>query len=294
MSLLVRPMREADLPACEAITRTAYHAVDRATYQRSWPDPEPRPESGRQAWLAKSRHKLATDPGGCWVAEEDGEVLGLVSSLRRELMWILCSFAVAPQAQGRGLGALLLDAALRYGDGCLRGMFTATQDQGALRRYRLAGFDLHPQMMLWGTIERATLPGVQHVREGTASDRDLCDSLDRRTRGAAHGPDHAVLAEQHRLVVMDHSTGQGYAYVAADGGVQCLAADSRKAARALLWESLATSTPERPVEVPRITSANQWALDVAVAARLEVHPRGFLATRHLKPPAPYIAHSTFL
>ena len=294
MTLLVRPMRAEDLPSCEGITRTAYYEVDRASYQRSWPDPAPRSEAGSADWLAKSRHKLSTDPGGCWVAEEDGVVVGLTTSLRRELMWILCSFAVAPHAQGRGLGTLLLDAATHYGDGCLRGMFVASQDQGALHRYRKAGFDLHPQMVLWGSVSRALLPAVPHVREGTAGDRDLCDSLDRRTRGAAHGPDHALLAQQFRLLVMDHGVGQGYAYVSRTGGVQCLAADSRRAALALLWESLAASDPDTPVEIPRVTAANQWALDVATAARLEIHPRGFLATRHLKPPAPYIPHSTFL
>lgn len=294
MSLLVRPMRADDLAACEAITRAAYFEVDRATVQRSWPDPTPRSEAGRADWLAKSRHKLATDPGGCWVADEDGVVVGLVTSLRRDLLWILCSFAVTPGAQGRGLGTLLLDAATHYGDGCLRGMFVASQDQGALHRYRRAGFDLHPQMVLRGSVSRAVLPVVPHVREGTAADRDLCDSLDRRTRGAAHGPDHALLAEQLRLIVIDHPTGQGYAYVGRTGGVQCLAAESRRAAVGLLWESLAATDPDIAVEVPRVNAANQWALDVATAARLEIHPRTFLATRHLKPPAPYIPHSTFL
>lgn len=294
MTLLVRPMQEDDLPACEAITRDAYFGVDLATHQRSWPEPTPRSGTARADWVAKSRHKLSTDPDGCWVAQEDGVVVGLATSLRRELMWILCSFAVAPGAQGRGLGTLLLDAATHYGDGCLRGMFIASQDQAALHRYRKAGFDLHPQMVLWGRVARHLLPAIKHVREGGTADRDLCDSLDRRTRGAAHGPDHAFLAERFRLVVMDHPTGQGYAYLSPTGGVQCLAADSRRAARALLWESLAASDPETPVEVPRVTAANQWALDVATAARLEIHPRGFLATRHLRPPAPYVPHSTFL
>lgn len=294
MTLLVRPMQGDDLAACEAITRAAYHEVDRATVQRSWPDPAARSEAGRADWLATSRHTLTTDPGGCWVAEEDGVVVGLATSLRRELMWILCSFAVAPEAQGRGLGTLLLDAATRYGDGCLRGMFIASQDQGALHRYRKVGFDLHPQMVLWGSVSRAVLPAVAHVREGTAADRDLCDSLDRRTRGAAHGPDHALLAQQCRLIVIDHPTGQGYAYVSRAGGVQCLAAESRRAAASLLWESLAATDPDTPLEIPRVSTANQWALDVATAARLEIHSRNFLATRHLKPPAPYIPHSTFL
>ena len=91
---------------------------------------------------------------------------------------------------------------------------------------------------------------------------------------------------------MDHTTGQGYAYVSPSGGVVCLAADSRKAARALLWEALASSSPDVAVEVSRVSPANTWALDVAVAAGLEIHAHGFLATRHLRPPAPYIPHST--
>ena len=149
-----------------------------------------------------------------------------------------------------GSARLLLDAATRYGDGCLRGMFVASQDQGALHRYRRAGFDLHPQMVLWGSVARAVLPVVPHVREGTATDRDLCDSLDRRTRGAAHGPDHALLAGQFRLILIDHGARQGYAYVGKAGGVQCLAADDRRTARLLLWESLAASEPDVPVEIP--------------------------------------------
>lgn len=294
MSTLIRPMRTDDVPACEALTRTAYFEVDRRTHQRSWPDPRPRSAAGTADWIAKTTHKLATDPDGCWVADVDGAVLGLATSLRRELMWILCSFAVAPEAQGRGLGRQLLARAMEHGAGCLRGMFIASQDQGALRVYRAAGFDLHPLMVLWGQVARADLVGVRHVREGDESDVDLCDSLDRRTRGAAHGPDHVLLGRQFRRIVMDHTTGQGYAYVSATGGVACLAADSRRTARALMWEALASSNPDVPVEIGRISPANAWALDVAMAARLEVHPRNFLATRHLRPPTPYIPHSTFL
>lgn len=228
------------------------------------------------------------------MADLDGTVVGLATSLRRELMWILCSYAVAPGLQGQGVGHRLLTAAMEHGAGCLRGLLVASHDQGALRLYRQAGFSLDPMMLVWGHVARADLPGVRHVREGHTSDLELCDSLDRRTRGAAHGPDHHLLGRQFRRIVMDHSSGQGYAYVTTTGSVQCLAADSRKAARALLWEALASSRPDVPVEIGRVTAANGWALDVAMAARLEVHTRNFLATRHLRPPAPYIPHSTFL
>ena len=55
-----------------------------------------------------------------------------------------------------------------------------------------------------------------------------------------------------------------------------------------------TSDPEVPVEIGHVTAANQWAIDVGMAARLERHQRGSLALRTLAPPAPYLHHGSFL
>lgn len=292
--VVIRPMREADLEALHEISDTTFLELDQRTYQRAWPDPTRRSPAAREAWLLRQRHFLATDPDGCWVAERAGQVVGFATSYNRELMWILASFNVASGHQGVGIGTQLLGAAMYHGRGCLRGMLAASEDQGALRRYRQAGFSLHPQFLLQGYVDRSALPVVDHVREGTAGDRDLLDSLDRRTRGAAHGDDHEVLGRLFRLLVVDRTTGSGYAYVDDSGAPVLLAATSRKVASQLLWEALAASTPEKPVAVAHVTSANEWALDVAMAARLGVHVRGHLGLRHLKPPAPYLHHGTFL
>ena len=61
-------------------------------------------------------------------------------------MWILATYAVRPGLQGQGIGKALLAAALHHGRGCLRGMLSASADPKAVRRYRAAGFSLHPQM----------------------------------------------------------------------------------------------------------------------------------------------------
>jgi GNAT superfamily N-acetyltransferase len=290
----IRPMRPDDVEACERISSTAFHELDLRTYQRAWPDPQPRPPERRQRWHARTHHLLATDPGGCWVAEADGEVVGFATSSVRELMWILASYAVRPQLQGRGLGRALLEAALHHGRGCLRGMLNASEDPQALRRYATSGFRLHPQMLLRGTVERSLLPVVRHVREGTPGDRDLLDSLDRRTRGAAHGPDHEVLGRELRLLVTDRPAGSGYAYVDGSGAPVLLAATDRRAATALTWEGLAASDPDVPVEIGHVSAANDWAVDLATRARLEIWSRGFLALRRMKEPAPYLPHPTFL
>ena len=235
---------------------------------------------------------LRTDPGGCWVAEVDGEMIGCATSLTRELMWILSTYVVRPGLQGQGIGKALLAAALHHGRGCLRGMLSASADAKAIRRYRAAGFSLHPQMYLSGSVDRTAIPVVEKVRDGSAGDFELMDSIDRRVRGAAHGPDHALLLEMFRLVVSDTSTGSGYAFHAADGMPALLAATNRRTAARLLWECLAASGES--VRVPHVTAANEWAIDVGLAARLDLVQEGYLALRDMRPPAPYLHHGSLL
>src|SRR5262249_12240608 len=153
---------------------------------------------------------------------QDDRLIGVVVSFLREKMWLLASYAVVPDAQGLGLGRALLAPALEYGRGSLRGMLHASRDPKALRRYHDAGFRFPPQMFLRGTPDRSRMPVVEKVREGSESDLDWMDSVDRQTRGAAHGVDHAVLMRQYRLVVSETSSAQGYAYL--DDGVALLAA----------------------------------------------------------------------
>ncbi|WP_200948142.1 GNAT family N-acetyltransferase [Nocardioides sp. Soil774] len=291
---VVRPMREDDLEAFADITATSYYEVDARTFQRAWPDPVRRPPARNGAWISRTRAALRTDAAGCWVAEVDGEVVGGAVSRVRELMWILASFAVTPAHQGRGIGTQLMAASMHHGRRCLRGMFAASADPGAVRRYRLAGFDLHPQMLLSGVVDRSAIPVVERVREGSSTDIDLLDSIDRRTRGAAHLSDHELLLAQFRLAVIDDTTGSGYAYVDTDGAPALLAATNRRTAARLMWEALASSTPGAQVSVHHITAANAWALDVGLAARLAIHQNGYLCVRHMSPPAPYLHHGSLL
>jgi hypothetical protein len=239
-------------------------------------------------------HLVRHDPGGCWVAEDRHGTLGTALSLRRDLTWILAAFAVRPGLQGRGVGRQLLDAAMTYGAGCLRAMLAAGDDPAALRRYRLAGFELHPMMALAGPVPREVLPVVDRVREGSAGDVDLMDSVDRRVRDAAHGVDHEVLLATHRLLVVDRPTGSGYAYVEPGGGPALLGATSRRIAADLLWETLAQSEPGRPVSIRRVTAANQWALDVGLSCRMELSSQGYLGVQQLRPPAPYLPSGALL
>ncbi len=285
-------MRPEDVVPAERLSAEGYHEVDLRLARRSDPEPQPRSPERAGQWVDRTLHLVRTDPGGSWVAEVDGEMVGFATSFNRELMWILASFVVRPGLQGQGLGKALLAAALHHGRGCLRGMLSASADTRAIRRYRAAGFSLHPQMYLTGTVDRSAIPVVEKVRDGSAADFELMDSLDRRLRGAAHGPDHPLLLGMFRLVVSDTSTGSGYAYHAADGTPALLAATNRRTAARLLWECLA-ATDGRAL-VPHVTAANEWAIDVGLAARLDLVQEGYLALRDMRPPAPYLHHGSLL
>lgn len=288
-------MRVEDVPAVSEVSAEGFHELDARTLPRDRPVPPRRTREQATGWELRARHLLGTDPAGCWVAEDAaGHVVGYAISFTRELLWVLASYVVRPGSQGRGTGAQLLLAAAHHGRGCLRGMLAASADPRAARRYRLAGFDLHPQMVLGGHVDRAALPVVAHVRDGGEGDRDLLDSVDRRARGAAHGPDHAVLGRLHRLVVVDRPAGQGYAYVDATGAPVLLAATTRRTASDLAWEALASSRPDVAVSVDHVTAANQWMVDVGLAARLSLGQRGYLGLRGMRPPTPYLHHGSLL
>jgi GNAT superfamily N-acetyltransferase len=287
-------MSPGDVPAVERLTDEGFYELDQRTLPRGWPEPARRTAAKAAAWRLRVEHMLRHDPGGCWVAEDRHGIVGVAVALKRDLTWILATFVVRPDLQGRGTGRQLLEAALTHGRGCLRGMLAASADPRAARRYRQAGFALHPTMQLTGPVDRDLLAVVDRVREGTAGDIDLMNSVDRQVRDSAHGVDHELLTSMYRFVVVDRTTGSGYAYVEPGGGPYLLAATNRRTATDLLWETLAASTPGEPVTIGRVTPSNEWAIDVGMAARLDLHHHGYLALRHMKPPAPYLPSGHFL
>jgi GNAT superfamily N-acetyltransferase len=292
--VVIRPMRADDVPAVERLTDEVYVDLDRRTHRVHWPEPAPRTAEGSALWVRRVAHLAATDAGGCWVADAGGAVVGAALATRRDTMWLLSTLAVARGRQGQGIGRQLLEAASTHGRNCTTAMLLASEDPLALRRYRLAGFDLHPTMLVWGKVSRDVLPVVEHMRQGGVGDIDMMNSVDRQTRGSAHGPDHEFLSQQYPLVVVDRPSGSGYAYLKAGGGPYVLAATNRRLARDLLWEALAASDPDVPMSAEIITPGNAWAVDVGMAARLELHVRNYLAVRNMRPPTPYLPSGFFL
>jgi GNAT superfamily N-acetyltransferase len=289
--VLLRPLRddEEDAEAVRVVSAAAFGS------SRVFAVPD---DPGRAArHRERNRHLARTDPGGCWLAvdEVSGMPVGAVLSLRREGTWGLSTFVVLPEAQGRGVGRELLAAAMLYGRGCLRGIICGSHDSRAAATYRRAGFALHPAMRLTGPVDKASLPAPDGaVHEGSAKHRDLMDSVARRTRGGAHGPDHDQLLRDCALLVVDDLAGSGYCYLRPDGRVELLAATSRRLATRLLTAALLTLPDGTPAYVSGLTADQQWALDVGLTAGLDITNAGYICLRGMRPPAPYVPSGEFL
>ncbi|MDT0310480.1 GNAT family N-acetyltransferase [Streptomyces sp. DSM 44917] len=268
----------------------------RAVADAAFGRPPEQDERRRVRFTRRVRHLAVTDPHGCWLAEDDaGRPVGAALASRREGLWGLSLLAVVPGAQGKGVGGGLLRQAVAYARGTLRGMICARPHPGAARLYRRAGFSLHPSMRMTGNVDRAglVLPDGPAI-EGGAAHRSLMDSVDRRLRGGAHGPDHEELLRHCRVVVADDLAGSGYAYVDDEGAVALLAATSRRIAVRLLTSALLSLPAGSPATLRHLTAEQEWALDVGLAAGLDLSADGYLCLRGMRPPSPYLPSAEYL
>jgi GNAT superfamily N-acetyltransferase len=271
----------------------AVHDVSVVTFQdleaRFHQPPSPPPPSA--APLTRFEHLIATDPGGAWVAEEAGEIVGAALAIDREGVWGLSLLVVLPGRQSSGIGRALLERARGYADGGRRGaIILASPDHRALRAYARAGFEMHPCMDAEGRPDVAAPP--PGVRDGDDRDLPLTEAVDRAVRGTVHGSDIAAfLRAGRRLLVVP---ARGYAVLGPDS-VSLLAALDEEAARDLLLAALAAAPPDKDYRVEWITSAQQWAVRPVLDAGLVLKPGGAVFVRgELGPLTPYLPSGAYL
>lgn len=288
----LRPLAPEDVPAADEMAFASLRECARV-YEHASDFPERTPElveRGRR----RIQHLQATDPAGAWVAVDGSDVVGVALSLRREAMWFLSLLAVDTSRQAAGIGARLLDASLRTSTGAGASWILATIDPKALRRYALAGFAPHAGFAATGALDRSLLPAGLGVRDGDlAADGELVEDVVTSLRGAPYGPDiEAITRYECALVVAESGGDRGFCWLSARG-VFTLGATSDALARRLLWEALArATTPE--VTVDWLTADQQWAVDVALAARLSLRPGGASCRRTTAGPlTPYLPSGAF-
>jgi GNAT superfamily N-acetyltransferase len=276
-------MEPADAEAVYAVSLAAFHDLE----VRLGEDPEPAvPHTGAAHRIGRLQR---TDPGGAWVAERGGEIVGGALGIVREGVWGLSLLVVRPDAQSSGAGRELLARAYEYGNGARGRIVLASRDTRALRAYARLGLQLHPAV---AAVGRARMDAPPDIRPGSTDDLPLTAAVDRHVRGAAHGEDIlAMLASGNRLLVLPE---RGYALLRG-AELRLLAAFDDDSAAALLRGCLAATDGER-CAVEFITSAQNWAVGPCLEAGLELRAEGgavFLGG-DVGPFAPYLPNGTYL
>ena len=125
---------------------------------------------------------LALSPQGCFAAEEDSRVVGILSTTSYDHLAFLGAVIVSPEVRGRGLGRLLMQAALMHL--ASKGVETVRLNAylNAVPFYERLGFHREYEIVRW----RANLARSDAVAASGAKHEDLDDlaAFDARFFGA--------------------------------------------------------------------------------------------------------------
>jgi GNAT superfamily N-acetyltransferase len=275
-------MRPEDVPAA--------HALAAAVLGAGRP---PETEAMRRRAERRIAHLQQTDPGGAWVAEAGGEVVGLALALVREGIWALSLFGVAEAFQSRGIGRELLEASFGHGADARGHLILSTESPAAMRRYARLGLDLRPCVAAAGIVDRARLPATDGVVDAGAAGIPVADAIGRAVRGAGHGRDLPVALEDasSRLLLFED---RAFAWVR-DERIMLLAALDDAAATRVLNGALAATPPGATVSVDFLTAGQDWAVRACLDAGLVLSPDGPLFTAgDVGPLRPYVPSGAYL
>jgi GNAT superfamily N-acetyltransferase len=251
-------------------------------------------EQLRERKLRRIGHLLETDPGGAWVADRDGRVVGVALALLREGLWGFSLYAVSQSEQGRGVGRRLLDASLAYGDGARGYLVLSTERPAAMRRYSRAGLDLRPCVAAAGIPDLARVPDAAgRVEDAGTAGIAIADAIGREVRGAGHGRDLPRFLESgSRLLLFED---RAFAVLAPGGRIVLVAARDEHAAQAVLWGAIAAAPPGATIAVDFLSAGQQWAFPVVLDAGLALSPDGPIFTRgDVGRLAPYLPSGAYL
>jgi GNAT superfamily N-acetyltransferase len=278
----IRPLRDGDVVAAEEVSATAVYgsAVDRspALVLR-----------GR----ARIRHLADTDPGGAWIAEAGGRIVGVALGLVREGIWGLSLLAVDEAHHGRGIGRRLLHAAWEHGRDADGHIVLSSAHPAAMRGYASLGLELRPCVSAAGIVDRDRIPFVDGIEDSGRAGIATADAIGRAVRGAGHGRDLPTLLDHPgtRLLVFEDR-----AFAVLRGAhVSLLGALDEDAACRVLWGAFAATAPGATAEVEFLTAGQDWAVRTCLRAGLALSPDGPVFTGgRLGPLRPYVPSGAYL
>lgn len=145
----IRPMQEHDLDRVIEVEAAAFGPWYRQTHGREGDIPR-RTRTNVHSVLIK-------DPEGCFVAEEDGQVVGFIFSRTWDSVGWFGTFSVLPERQGQGIGKQLVAASLDYlrrRPGRVIGLSTMPESPYNLGLYLKLGFQMrHLTLLLRKSLE---------------------------------------------------------------------------------------------------------------------------------------------
>ncbi len=226
MPLLYRLAREQNLPCAEALVVASINDLTQRHGFGAIAGARP---------TAFQHFSLRDDPGGLWVAEEDGSILGFAWSWVCGELWFLAQLFAAPGQQGRGIGNELLSRTLAHAKqsgATQRALITFTFNtvaqglylkNGLLPRCPVYMFSV-PRERLRG---RVAGPQFDHARlADTALHLRELASIDAQALGTSR-------EKHHRYLLKDGSTRAfglyeggdcvGYVYISPEGHIGPLA-----------------------------------------------------------------------
>ncbi|GAB2915201.1 GNAT family N-acetyltransferase [Paralcaligenes sp. KSB-10] len=226
MSLIYRPAQAQDLATTEALVVASINDLTERHGFGSMATPSP---PNFQLFSLKD------DPGGLWIAQDGGDILGFAWSWVCGNVWFLAQLFVDPSQQGRGIGNELLKLSLEHARKSRadhKALITFAFNRVSQGLYIRHGFFPRMPVYFFGAARervKAGLPGLP-LRSMAIDDTDQhmqrLAEIDVRAVGVAREKHHRYLLNDPGTTgVMLCAGGEcvGYAYIGPSGHVGPLA-----------------------------------------------------------------------
>ena len=288
----IRPTTPADLQAQHEVFREAIGEV----FRRHSFDP---PDPPLEAFVAQQGHLLEHDGERCFVAEEDGRIVGFSAAMARGDTWYLSSLFVAPDHQATGLGQRLLERS--WGDSYARRLTMTDSIQpvsnGLYARRGL--IPTTPVLNLAGRPSNTVLQGydphgsgalgssntVLQGLEPSEPSAEALAALDLAGYGFPRAIDHAYWSRHARATLwLRDGEPVAYSYAWANGRIGPLAALDGAAGAGALRGELARRPGEPSVVAVPGTSAELVGEALAAGLRITGPPALLLLSQPANPP----------